>query len=92
MGRLARLQLVDVNRKIGGMIDAIERGIITASTKERLESLEAEKLALDRLPAEPPMPIIHPNVAERYRNVVVRLQAELADPKVAAEAKPTCGP
>ena len=82
-------KVAEVKRKIFGIIDAIERGIITASTKERLESLEREKLALERLPAEPPMPTIHPNIAERYRNVVAQLQAELNDPALAAEAKST---
>ncbi|MEQ1696701.1 MAG: hypothetical protein ABL901_12750 [Hyphomicrobiaceae bacterium] len=82
-------KLADVKRKIAGIIDAIERGIITASTKERLESHEAEKVALEWLSAEPPMLTIHPNISERYRSAVARLQAELADPELAAEAKST---
>ena len=35
-------KLADVRRKIGGIVDAIERGIITPTTKERLQALEAE--------------------------------------------------
>ena len=80
-------KLADVKRKIGGIIDAIERGIITATTKERLEALEAEKAALERAPAAPALPAIHPNLAERYRNAVIRLEEELNDPELNAEAK-----
>ena len=35
------------------------------------------------------MPSIHPNLAERYRASVTRLEQELADPELAAEAKST---
>lgn len=80
-------KLADVKHKIGGIIDAIERGIITATTKERLEALEAEKTALERAPAAPALPPIHPNLAERYRNAVIRLEEELNDPELNAEAK-----
>lgn len=81
-------KLAEVKRKIGGIIDAIERGIITATTKERLEALEAEKIELERTPVEPPsMPAIHPNLAQRYRDAVARLEEELTSPELAAEAK-----
>ncbi len=80
-------KLADVKRKIGGIIDAIERGIITATTKERLETLEAEKALLERAPPEPVLPAIHPKLAERYRAAVSRLQEELANHELAAEAK-----
>ena len=85
---LRERKLAEVKRKIGGIIDAIERGIITATTKERLEALEADKAALEQDTAEPPaLPSIHPNLAERYRNAVARLQDEIADPELATEAK-----
>ena len=35
-------KLAEVNRRISGIVDAIERGIITPTTKQRLEALEAE--------------------------------------------------
>jgi site-specific DNA recombinase len=76
-------RLADVKRRIAGPVDAIERGIITATTKERL--LEAEKTELEQAP---PLPSIHPNVAEIYRGKVARLQQELTDPEVAADANP----
>jgi hypothetical protein len=52
-----------LQRRIAGIIDAIERGIITLTTKVRLETLEAEKAALERMPVEAPLPAIHPNLA-----------------------------
>ena len=76
-----------MKRKLAGIIDAIERGIITPTTKDRLQALEAEKAELERIPIEVPMPAIHPNLAQLYRNKVERLQEELADPEIAAEAK-----
>lgn len=42
---IKRLQseLADVKKKINNMVDAIESGIITATTKERLEALESDR-------------------------------------------------
>jgi site-specific DNA recombinase len=80
-------KLADVKRKLAGIFAAIERGIITPSTKERLEMLEAEKAELERTPIDAPLPAIHPNLARLYRDKVARLEEELADPEIAAEAK-----
>jgi site-specific DNA recombinase len=80
-------RLADVERRISAIIDAIERGIITATTKERLEALEAEKVTLTTAPTPAPTPSIHPNLAQVYRDKVARLEAELADPAIAADAK-----
>jgi site-specific DNA recombinase len=79
-------KLADVNRKLTGIVDAIERGIITPTTKERLEALEAEKATLEQVLVEP-LPDIHPNLAEHYRSKVAQLQEELVDPELATEAK-----
>ncbi len=38
-------------------------------------------------PIEAPLPSIHPNLAHLYRSKVARLEQELADPELAAEAK-----
>jgi hypothetical protein len=48
---------------------------------------EAEKAHLEVLPVEAPLPAIHPNLARLYREKVARLEEELADPEIAAEAK-----
>jgi hypothetical protein len=76
-----------VKCRIAGIIEAIERGIITPTTKERLEALEAEKASLERAPVDAALPAIHPNLAQLYRDKVRRLEEELADPEVAVEAK-----
>jgi site-specific DNA recombinase len=80
-------KLADVKRRLAGIVEAIERGIITTTTKERLEALEAEKAQLESAPADAPAPSIHPNLAELYRLKVACLEKELADPDIAAEAK-----
>ncbi len=80
-------KLADVIRKINGVMAAIESGILTPTTKDRLLQLEAEKADLERMTAEPPMPAIHPNLAQHYRDLVQRLQDELKDPELAASAK-----
>jgi hypothetical protein len=80
-------KLADVKRKLAGIVDAIERGIITPTTKERLEALEAEKATLEQVVVEPALPVIHPNLAEHYRSKVAQLQAELVDPEMAAAAE-----
>lgn len=80
-------KLAEVKRKIASVIDAIERGIVTPTTKERLLALEAEHAELLQTAAEPAMPSIHPNLAEHYRALVQRLQDDLAEPELAASAK-----
>lgn len=80
-------RLADIKRKLSKIVEAIERGIITPTTKERLEALEAEKAQLERVPAEVAPPLMHPNIAELYRHKVACLEKELADPEIAAEAK-----
>ena len=39
------------------------------------------------MPVEAPLPAIHPNLIQLYRTKVARLEEELADPEIAAEAK-----
>jgi DNA invertase Pin-like site-specific DNA recombinase len=82
-------KLADVRRRLASIMDAIEQGIITPTTKERLETLEAEKTSLEQAPAEEPMPAIHPNLARRFRYAVAGLEDALADPELATEAKVT---
>ena len=80
-------QIIDVKRRIAGLVNGIELGIITTTTKARLEALEAEKAELEQRPVDQPLPSIHPNLAKLYRGKVARLEQELADPEVAADAK-----
>ena len=80
-------KLADVKRKLAGIVEAIERGIITPTTKERLEALEAEKAQLESAPAEAPRRQSIQTWPKLYRHKVARLEEELADPEIAAEAK-----
>lgn len=43
---LLKKQYADTQKSIDNMLDAIQQGILTASTKERLESLEKQKSEL----------------------------------------------
>jgi hypothetical protein len=61
----------------------IERGIITPSTKQRLEELEVERANLQASQGEAPLPALHPNLARLYRDKVARLEEELDDPEIA---------
>jgi site-specific DNA recombinase len=80
-------KLAEVTRKISSVMDAIERGILTPTTKGRLLALEAEKAEFERMTVEPDMPAIHPNLAKHYRDLVQRLQDQLEQPELAASAK-----
>ena len=44
---LLRKQLADTEKGIANMLNAIQAGIITDSTKQRLEELEANKMELE---------------------------------------------
>ena len=45
--KILETQLKDVNKKISNIIDAIEQGILTPSTSERLKALEDTRLRLE---------------------------------------------
>jgi site-specific DNA recombinase len=58
-------ELAEVNRRIAQVMDAIEQGIITATTKDRLLELEAKREGLTagmaKAAATSPPPALHPN-------------------------------
>ncbi len=83
-----RRKLGEVNRKIFRVLAAIEDGIYTATTKDRLIELEGRKAELEEELTEPePAPIrLHPNLAEIYRNKVARLEESLNAEGVRSEA------
>ena len=78
-----RKELADVEKKIDGIVDAIQDGAYSAVLKERLHGLEARKQELnDRLAAAPQeLPDIHPNVSGVYRRKVARLAKALDKPE-----------
>src|SRR5262249_32574383 len=87
---VVQIELADTERRIRLILNAIEQGIFTASTKDRLLELEAQR---DRLrarlqtPAEPRcVPRLHPNLAEIYRHKVRQLETALNEPDIRADA------
>jgi hypothetical protein len=77
-----------VRDRIERLVDAITEGTPAAALRDRLESLEARRLALEaeaaRAPA--PAPRMHPALAEVYRQKVANIVAAL-ESDAAAEAR-----
>ncbi len=85
----ARRRLADVDRKIAGIVQAIEDGAYDATLKARLSALEQEKAqAAARLSSFKPAPIVrlHPNLPALYRSKIEKLADALNEPATAAEA------
>jgi len=82
-GEADRKELADVEKKIEGIVVAIQDGAYSPALKERLHKLEARKEELTRLLATVPreIPDIHPNVAGIYRRKVARLANALSKPE-----------
>ncbi|MCU4179696.1 recombinase family protein [Bosea sp. BH3] len=81
--------LASVQRKIDGIMSAIEDGLYQPSMKLRLAELEDEKRLLTaRLSEawEPSPVLVHPNLAEAYRRRVAELESLLNDPELRDEA------
>jgi site-specific DNA recombinase len=83
-GRAAELEskLAGVQRKIDGIMRAIEDGLYQPSMKARLEELENEKVVLVRqkgASSTPPNVSVHPNLAAVYRKKVEELESLLED-------------
>ncbi len=57
-------QLAETNTAIGHMLDAIQQGILTKSTKERLESLERTRDELEMKISQEKME--HPKISEEF--------------------------
>ena len=77
-----------VQKKIDGLMKAIEDGLYSPSMKERLLALEAERDALDKQAAgaEPHPVSIHPNVGQIYQRKVRDLVGALNDRSIRAQA------
>ncbi len=85
----APVALAAIQRKIGGIMAAIEGGLYQPSIKQRLTELEHERQSLEtRLSehAECPAILVHPNLAEVYRRRVANLESLLEDPELWDEA------
>jgi len=82
-------RLASVERKIAGILAAIEDGNYNRSLTERLGALEDEQDALTRELAQSPGEQtlrLHPRLAEVYADKVARLEEALNDPAIKTEA------
>src|SRR5262249_47994030 len=85
-------QLAEVERKIAGVVKAIEDGLYTPALKGRMTELEAEKAKLEAASVPPAAPVrLHPNLPEIYRRQVAELECALNDPLVRDEAAEAIG-
>ncbi|MDH3660463.1 MAG: recombinase family protein [Alphaproteobacteria bacterium] len=80
--------LAKAERSIKAILDAIEDGRYQRSMLDRLDELEKQKdqIGARLAKAPPPLPRIHPNVAEIYRVKIQRLEDALRRPDDAREA------
>jgi hypothetical protein len=80
--------LADCDKRIAGVVQAIEDGLYSPALKARMAALEGERARLAaQLEATSPAPpvALHPNLPELYRRQVARLEAALNDPLVRDE-------
>ena len=85
----ARRDLVQVEKKISGILAAIEDGMYQPSMKDRMSELETDKekltIFLDESP-EPPALRLHPSLSDLYRSKIRNLSSALQDPDLKMEA------
>jgi hypothetical protein len=84
-----RAELERIERRIGRIVELItEDDAPLRALKQELVNLEARQLILQHEFAvdEAPVPLIHPNLAEIYRQRVERLHGALKDPTTRDEA------
>ncbi|CEF48494.1 unnamed protein product [uncultured bacterium] len=78
-----------VERKIEGIMTAIEDGMYTPALKDRMKALETRKAEIMAImgSAEAPSVVrLHPNASEVYRRKVAELELALNDDSIKAEA------
>ena len=84
---IKKRELTDVTRKLNGLIDAIADGLRAPGLQQRLDELEARRVAQQDLATRPTTPVrLHPNLAQVYRRQVERLQEPLNEPEIRDEA------
>ena len=83
-----RKELADVDRRLGGLIEAIAEGFRSVDLQNKLDGLSAQKRELERKleEAEPSVPVLHPNLAVLYRRKVAELTSALGHPQDQDEA------
>lgn len=83
-----RRELAKIEKQIGGIIGAIKDGMYMPSMKAEMATLEGRKAELTGMLAsatEPP-PLLHPNMAEMYRQRIAALHERLQSEETKAEA------
>ncbi len=87
--RLTR-ELADIQRRMDGVLRAVENGAWSDTLQSRLSELEQRKTELTRqstdAAATNTVVVLHPNAAEIYKRQVADLEASLADPDISQEA------
>ncbi len=86
--RADRLQLESVERKIAGIVAAVEDGNYSRALGDRLAELERQQELLRGRRSEAPPSIVrlHPRLAEIYAEKVLQLEKALNDPGIRDEA------
>ncbi|MDF2765612.1 MAG: hypothetical protein K0S81_2606, partial [Rhodospirillales bacterium] len=76
-----------VEKRIRRIVTAIAEGVPARSLKDELIALEQRQEELEReiARAPDPQPLLHPNLAELYRQKVAALEQALADPEEGAQ-------
>ena len=85
----AKRDMAQVDKKIAGIMAAIEDGMYQPSMKGRMAELEAEKHRLSGLvdqSPEPPALRLHPSLSDLYRSKIRNLSSALQDPGLKTEA------
>lgn len=85
-----KAELAEVERRLEGILRAVENGAWNASLQTRLNELEAKQADLrarlaDGGTAQTPI-VLHPNAAEIYKRNVADLEASLSDPAICPQA------
>jgi site-specific DNA recombinase len=86
--RADRLHLEAIERKIAGIVAAVEEGNYSRALGDRLAELERQQEVLrDRLSGAPPSVVrLHPRLAEIYAEKVKQLETSLNDPAIREQA------
>jgi hypothetical protein len=81
-------ELEGTDKRIRRIVEAIAEGVPARSLKDELIALEQrqEELEQEIARAPDPQPLLHPNLAELYRQRVAQLEEALADPNDGTEA------
>ena len=83
-----RREFEKVKRRLSQMVDAIADGAPVAPIKDKMHELENRRVELEKIldVAVKAPPLLHPNMAHRYRDQVGRLIESLSKPEHRAEA------